>query len=85
MKSKKYWLEGGVVGIITISLAYIIFFVTGMGDNQAIDYLYLWKTSIFFIVMRNVVIPNLIEFFVIGAVVGWVYGKIFGEKLSKYK
>lgn len=82
MNPKKYWLEGGIIGIIIIILAFVIFVVTGTEysqiDKELLHILRLDKLVWIRIIKHF--IKGIIEFFVIGAVVGWVYGKIFGQK-----
>lgn len=77
MNPKKYWLRGGIIGIITIILAFVIFFVTG------IEYSQIYKEILYILRLDKLVLISIIKhfitgiigFFVIGAVVGWFYGK----------
>jgi hypothetical protein len=70
MKTKKYWLKGGVLGIILLPIFIgVNSLFTGIGFM-----LYFSDMNGYFHV--EYIIPPIILFFIIGVVGGLVYGKI---------
>lgn len=86
-KPKRYLLKGGIIGVIvdlillTIGLAYDYLFVRGFGVG---------KTNIFYFVFIKEIweksllqffgLQWIINFFVLGAFIGWIYGKIIQKR-----
>lgn len=72
MKQKRYWLRGGVVGLIIgiLIVLYIQFTAQPSGYVAELPFKYMW-------------LPLLITFggptvggFAVGSLCGWIYGKI---------
>jgi hypothetical protein len=68
MRQKKYWLRGGVIGIIIYILAVLIVFTTTMDKGEYAGFApFFW--SIYFS-----------PIILLGLLFGWLYGKIKNRK-----
>jgi hypothetical protein len=98
----KYWLKGGVFGIITPCVAFVIFAIIGMiigsappgGQNEGFirgfvgpTFIFLWDILDFLAILfckgfcigeesMIKLFTTLPSFFIIGAIIGWIVGKI---------
>ena len=92
MKNLSYWLKGGIIGVIINTLLfgadYILFYSRGIPLDAVLpftlvsflitDGLYLGRNT-----PTAVWIFSSLVFFVIFAVIGWIYGKIKNRKNVK--
>ena len=90
-KKRSYWFKGGIVlgilDIVVILIGYVI------SSSESLGW-FLMFTKIFFnalaIALRlpiyqnyQVIIGGLISWFVIGATIGWIYGKIKNKNVGR--
>jgi hypothetical protein len=84
-KDWPYWVRGGVIGVLVyfilalLVVTYIFSVATSSDDGLALIVIFLpglWLTqkSIFALLI------NLLSFFIIGAIIGWIIGKIKERK-----
>jgi hypothetical protein len=85
IKLKPYWFKGGAIGVIIsliFSIIYLlyeaidVYFLSGGGDNTQI----LFPIVIFIYIIPLYILPVTFITFLIGAVVGWIFGKIKSRK-----
>ena len=87
-RGRRYWLIGGIIGIITIVLLEAIGLIFKFGYWDVFDYVFyptyllaslILKINFSFVCIGTAMFITLVgivvESFIIGALVGWAYGK----------
>ncbi len=84
---KRYWLRGGVIGILIPSLA--LFIPIGslvIAPLRVLTHPVLYAFHYYFGITSNPFIPLVMVFvfyFIVGAILGWLYGKFKNRSLPK--
>ena len=86
---KKYWLKGGIVGII-VNLSYTIYMIFTINPGDRLGIIFATIHNVFGRILiapfyRGISIyadfvAALITGFVVGIILGWIYGKIKSRK-----
>jgi hypothetical protein len=85
-KNWTYWLKGGIIGVITYLVVYIASFIIPSGGDppgNILSWIILLIAFPTFSLKLNQLSPSVfmlmilpIYFFIFGAIIGWVIGKI---------